>query len=172
MKLLWGILFMSILSACTTSIKDYTSEKPTLVLENYLNGKMIAHGLFMDRFGKVKKRFTVTLNTNWVNGVGILKEDFDWSDGKKTQRIWTVTKLANGTYEGTAADVVGKAIGETAGNAFHWTYTMDLDVDGTNYKVNFDDWMYLITDKIMINKAVMSKFGFTLGEILITFYKD
>ncbi len=171
MKLIWGILIMSLLSACSTSIKDYQNEKPTLVLENYLNGKMIAHGLFMDRFGKVKKRFTVSLDTTWAGNVGTLKEDFDWSDGTKTQRIWTVTKQSDGTYTGTAADVVGKAIGTTAGNAFHWTYTMDLDVDGSNYKVNFDDWMYLINDKIMINKAVMSKFGFTLGEVLITFYR-
>jgi Protein of unknown function (DUF3833) len=171
MKLILGVLIMSILSACTTSIKDYQNEKPALVLENYLNGKMIAHGLFMDRFGKVKKRFTVSLDTSWVKNVGTLKEDFDWSDGTKTQRIWTVTKKSDGRYQGTAADVVGVAMGETAGNAFHWTYTMDLDVDGSKYKVNFDDWMYLINDKIMINKAVMSKFGITLGEVLITFYK-
>ncbi len=172
MKILWGILIMSLLSSCTTSIKEYELEKPALVLENYLNGKMMAHGLFMDRFGKVKKRFTVHLNTTWAGPVGTLQEDFDWSDGTKTQRIWTISKQADGKYKGTAADVDGFATGETAGNAFHWTYTMNLDVDGTVYKVNFDDWMYLLTDKVMMNKAVMSKFGIRLGEVLITFYKD
>ncbi len=171
MKLILGVLIMSILSACTTSIKDYQNEKPALVLENYLNGKMIAHGLFMDRFGKVKKRFTVSLDTTWAGNVGTLKEDFDWSDGTKTQRVWTITKTGDGKYKGTAADVDGDALGESAGNTFHWSYTMNLDVDGSIYKVSFDDWMYLVNDKILINKAVMSKFGIRLGEVLITFYK-
>jgi Protein of unknown function (DUF3833) len=31
--------------------------------------------------------------------------------------------------------------------------------------------MYLIDNKIMINKAVMSKFGFRLGEVLLSFTK-
>ena len=105
MKLILGVLFMSLLSACTTSITDYQSEKPALVLENYLNGKMTAHGLFMDRSGKVKKRFTVFLDTTWAGNIGTLKEDFEWSDGTKTQRIWTITKTAEGKYTGTAADV-------------------------------------------------------------------
>jgi Protein of unknown function (DUF3833) len=171
MKLILGVLIMSLFTACTTSIKDYASEKPALVLENYLNGKMTAHGLFMDRFGKVKKRFTVLLDSTWIDNVGTLKENFDWSDGRKTQRIWTITKTAEGKYTGTAADVDGFATGESSGNAFHWTYTMNLDVDGSIYKVSFDDWMYLINDKVLINKAVMSKFGIRLGEVLITFYK-
>ena len=72
---------LGFLAFTLTSYKDYQSEKPALVLENYLNGKMTAHGLFMDRFGKVKKRFTVSLDTTWAGNVGTLKEDFDWSDG-------------------------------------------------------------------------------------------
>ncbi len=171
MKLLWGIFFMSILSACSTSIKIYENEQPRLILENYLNGKMIAHGLFMDRSGKVKKRFTVILNTVWKEGTGTMSEDFSWSDGTKSQRIWTIVKKSDDLYEGTASDVVGKAIGRTSGNAFHWSYTLQLDVDGSLWNVEFDDWMYLIDDKVMINKATMSKFGFKLGEVLISFTK-
>jgi hypothetical protein len=67
--------------------------------------------------------------------------------------------------------VVGQAQGETRGNAFHWTYTLSLPVDGTVYEVQFDDWMYLMTDKVMLNKATMSKFGVRLGEVTLSFFK-
>jgi len=31
--------------------------------------------------------------------------------------------------------------------------------------------MYLITPKVMLNKAKMSKFGIELGEVTLSFYK-
>jgi hypothetical protein len=37
--------------------------------------------------------------------------------------------------------------------------------------VQFDDWMYLMSDKVMLNKAVMSKFGVRLGEVTLSFSK-
>jgi hypothetical protein len=37
--------------------------------------------------------------------------------------------------------------------------------------VQFDDWMYLIDDKVMLNKAEMSKFGIRLGEVTLSFIK-
>jgi hypothetical protein len=38
--------------------------------------------------------------------------------------------------------------------------------------VQFDDWMYLMDDRVMLNKAVMSKFGLRLGEVTLTFVKS
>ena len=38
-------------------------------------------------------------------------------------------------------------------------------------EVQFDDWMYLMTDTVMLNKAVMSKFGIRLGEVTLSFSK-
>jgi hypothetical protein len=37
--------------------------------------------------------------------------------------------------------------------------------------VQFDDWMYLMDDKVMLNKAEMSKFGIRLGEVTLSFIK-
>jgi hypothetical protein len=46
-----------------------------------------------------------------------------------------------------------------------------LPVDGKVYDVQFDDWMYLMTDSVMLNKATMRKFGVTLGEVTLSFTK-
>ncbi|PTT81920.1 DUF3833 domain-containing protein, partial [Pelomonas sp. HMWF004] len=126
---------------------------------------------FTDRAGKVQRRFVVKLQGRWQGDVGTLEEDFIYSDGKTERRVWTITSLGGGRYKGTAADVIGEAAGEARGNALRWSYTLRLPVDNTTYDVQFDDWMYLMDDKVMLNKAAMSKFGFHLGDVTLSFYK-
>ena len=41
----------------------------------------------------------------------------------------------------------------------------------STYEVQFDDWMYQMDDKVMLNRATMSKFGIELGEVLLSFRK-
>ena len=160
------------LSGCgSPQISDYANEKPTLELRDYFNGTLDAYGVFTDRSGKVIKRFTVVITCNWQGDEGMLNEDFNYSDGTRQTRIWRLKRLADGSYRGRADDVVGQADGQQRGNAFNWTYTMALPVDGKVYEVQFDDWMYLVTDKVMLNKATMRKFGWRLGEVTLSFTK-
>jgi hypothetical protein len=102
---------------------------------------------------------------------GVLDEDFTYSDGTKQKRVWRLQRSADGSYVGRADDVVGIANGQERGNDFQWGYTLNLPVDGKVYEVQFDDWMYLMTDKVMLNKATMSKFGIKLGEVTLSFTK-
>jgi hypothetical protein len=150
---------------------DYASEKPVLDLKTYFNGDITAHGLFTDRSGKVVRRFTVDMKCSWQGDDGVLDERFSYSDGEKQRRVWRLKKLPDGRYTGTADDVIGIAQGQSSGNAFQWSYTLRLPVDGKTYDVQFDDWMYLMDENVMLNKAVMSKFGVRLGEVTLSFYK-
>lgn len=160
------------LSGCATQdIAAYTNEKPVLDLAQYFNGTLDAYGVFTDRSGAVVKRFTVVMVCTWNGNQGVLDEDFTYSDGTKQRRIWKLTKLADGRYTGRADDVVGEAQGQAWGNSFYWTYTLNLPVGEKTYEVQFDDWMYLMTDKVMLNKATMSKFGVKLGEVTLSFTK-
>lgn len=164
------------LTSCSApQVSQYASEKPSLDLSEYFSGTIDAYGIFTDRSGEVKKRFTVLIEANWVirdgKKVGTLDESFEYSDGVKQKRVWTLTETSPGNYIGRADDVVGDAQGQLAGNALNWTYTLALPVDGTVYHVQFNDWMYLITPKVMLNKAKMSKFGIDLGEVTLSFYK-
>jgi hypothetical protein len=102
----------------------------------------------------------------------VLDEHFSYSDGQKDRRIWRLTKHADGRYTGTADDVVGTASGRAVGNAFQWAYTLKLPVDGKVYEVQFDDWMYLVDERVMLNRATMSKFGIRLGEVTLSFQKQ
>jgi len=160
------------LSGCASQdIQQYATEKPVLDLAEYFNGKVIAHGVFQDRSGQVVRRFVVDMQGTWNGNQGVLDEHFTYSDGSKDRRIWRLTKHADGRYSGTADDVVGPASGQAVGNAFYWTYTLRLPVDGKTYDVRFDDWMYLVDERVMLNRATMSKFGVRLGEVTLSFQK-
>ena len=174
-SILLALCSVFLISCSTPQVSQYAAEKPALDLSEYFSGTIDAYGIFTDRSGEVKKRFTVLIKANWtiVEGkkVGTLDESFEYSDGTKQKRIWTLTELSPGNFSGRADDVVGDAQGQLAGNALNWTYTLALPVDGTIYNVQFNDWMYLITPKVMLNKAKMSKFGIELGEVTLSFYK-
>ncbi len=153
------------------SVQDYVDQKPALDLKTYFNGTVDAWGMFTDRNGKVVKRFTVEMKCQWNNDQGILDEDFVYSDGKTEKRIWKLTDKGNGFFTGTAGDVVGIAEGQTKGNAFNWSYTLALPVDGSVLNVQMDDWMYLMNDRVMLNKARMTKLGIHLGDVTLSFMK-
>jgi Protein of unknown function (DUF3833) len=161
------------LTACSSApqINDYAKELPTFDLKTYFNGMVDGWGIFTDRSGKVVKRFTVTMQCTWKGDEGVLDEDFVYSDGTLQKRIWRMQKFADGRYEGRADDVLGIGNGQQMGNAFRWGYTLNLPVDARVVEVQFDDWMYQMDDKVVINKATMSKFGITLGELVVSFKK-
>jgi len=162
----------ALLGACASPAPaDYAAERPVLDLKEYFNGNITAHGIFTDRSGKVVRRFTVLMKCSWNGDDGILDEGFSYTDGKTERRVWRLKRLPGGRYTGTADDVVGTAQGQAAGNAFQWAYTLRLPVDGSVYEVQFDDWMYLVDERTMLNKAVMSKFGVRLGEVTLAFTK-
>ena len=162
----------ALLGGCATqNIEDYAGQTPVLDLQQYFNGTLDAYGVFTDRSGAVVKRFTVVMVCQWRGDEGTLDEDFSYSDGSKQKRIWHLKKLPDGRYTGTATDVLGTAEGRTRGNAFHWNYTLLLPVDGRTYEMQFDDWMYLMDGRVMLNKASMRKFGLQLGEVTLSFFK-
>lgn len=151
---------------------DYAAERPVLDLKTYFDGRLTAHGIFTDRSGKVVRRFVVEMTGTWKGNQGELDERFTYSDGKTERRVWRLTDEGNGRWSGRADDVVGTAVGVAAGNALNWRYTLRLPVDDKVYDVQFDDWMYLVDERVMLNKAVMSKFGIRLGEVTLSFTRE
>ena len=171
MKIMLAILTLGLAGCASTSVDHYRAEQPALDLKTYLNGTLDAWGMFQGRSGEVKKRFHVVIDAKWNGDTGVLDENFKWSDGTASRRVWTLKKQADGSFRGTADDVVGEAIGEVAGNALRWRYVLELPVDGKTYHVDFDDWMFLMDDKVMMNRSYMTKWGINLGEVTLTFVK-
>lgn len=166
-----GLATLSLTGCASPTPADYASQSPKLDLKQYFNGKLLAHGIVTDRSGKLLQRFTAEITGTWVGDTGTLDERFTYADGRKETRVWTLQRGADGRYTGTAADVLGEARGQAAGNALNWRYTLLLPIEGRTWEVQFDDWMFLVDDQVMLNRAVMSKFGIRLGEVLLSFQK-
>ena len=172
LRLCVTIFLAGVVAGCAgIDVTRYQAQTPALDLRTYFNGTIEGWGIFQDRSGEVVKRFHVTIDASWVGDTGTLDEHFVWADGSKTRRVWTLTDLGNGRYKGQADDVVGAAEGVASGNALRWRYVLALPVDGRVYHVDFDDWMFLMDDQVMLNRSFMSKFGIGLGELTLSFRK-
>jgi hypothetical protein len=170
MKKLILLLCTLLLTSCAmTDVNHYKDVKPVLDLEKYFLGTTDAWGMFQQRDGAVIKRFHVVIEGKKLNGQLVLDEQFKYDDGTTQQRIWRLTKQTDGSWRGVADDVKGEAIGRISGNALHWHYTLMLPVDGTTYEMTMDDWMYLMDEDSMINRASMRKFGIEFGQVTLFF---
>jgi hypothetical protein len=165
------LLAFLVLAGCTTSVRDYAGRAPRLVLEDYFDGPLVAWGIVQNRSGEVTRSFRVDMVGRWDDGTGVLEEDFEWSDGELERRVWTFRKLDAHTYTGTAGDVVGEARGEAFGNALRWRYTLALPWNDGTINVALDDWMWLVQDDVLVNRTVIRKLGFRVGEVTIFFQK-
>ncbi|MEO0465991.1 MAG: DUF3833 domain-containing protein [Pseudomonadota bacterium] len=159
-------------TACVSpSLGDFDTAPRTLVLEEYFEGDTTAYGIFEDRFGKVRRSFKVDITGTIEGNTLTLDERFIYDDGERDTRIWTIDILGGGDYRGTAGDVPGFATGAVNGNAFNWKYKVDLKVGDDTWNVGFDDWMYLLEDGMLMNRAYVTRFGIEIGQVTITFQK-
>jgi len=152
--------------------EDYTNTVPEIKIEEYFLGNVSAWGIFQGRSGIVKRKFTAKMNGSMDGDTLILNEDFSWNDGEKQQRRWIIKKIGDNNYEGTAPDVVGIAKGVSYGSAFKFEYNLLIPFKDKKIKVRFDDWIFKQDDKVAINRAIVSKFGFKVGELTVFFIKD
>lgn len=171
-KLYLCLLMIGLLSSCSSvEVTDYKDTKPTLVLESFLNGPLKASGIVHDFSGKVIRKFNVILDASWQGNEGVINEWFVYDDGETQTRVWQIKALGEGRYSGTAGDIIGTADGQSSGSALRWKYDMLLPVDGEEYQVHFDDWMFLVNDNTIINQSDIIKFGITVAKVTLVIQK-
>jgi hypothetical protein len=152
-------------------VEEFEGREPRFVPEVYFDGKVRAWGIFEDRFGRLRRQFTVGIDGAWDGQALTLTEDFQYDDGKDEQRVWVITKTDTHTYKATADSIVGTAFGRSCGNAIKWHYMFALTVGGRERHVRFDDWMFQQDDDVVINRAKISKWGVEIGSTTIFFQR-
>jgi hypothetical protein len=152
-------------------IEDFAGKQPAMVPETYFLGQTRGWGMFHDRFGNLRRQFTVDMVGEMEGNTLVLREDFTYDDGEQEQLVWRLMPLGNGAYRGTAGDVVGVADGKVVGNAFNWVYELNLKVGNSIWKVAFDDWLFLQSDGVVLNRATATRWGFEIGTLTATFHK-
>jgi hypothetical protein len=169
---------LALIAGCTgkPSFEDPVMTDRTLNLEEFFDGDLVAYGQFQDIFGTVRRQFVVNIHGDWDGERLILTEDFVYEDGSVEQRVWTLVKTGEDSWEGTAPGVIGTATGREDGDRFNWQYEIDLPIPSATgetetLRVTFDDWMWLWADDRLFNRAYVKRFGFDIGDVSISFEK-
>lgn len=172
------LLSTLVLTACSyVDIKSYQMNEPKLVLHEFFNGDLTAHGIIKNRSGEVIRHFNVTMTGTWdENGVGTLAEKFIFNDNSIEYRTWIFTPTTDSKlqqrYSAKANDTLVPSLIDISGNAFFMNYDLLINYQGNDIDVNIDDKMYLVNDHTIINESVMSKYGFEVGYITLTIIKN
>ena len=152
--------------------EDFKNTEPEIKIEKYFEGQVKAWGILQDRKGKVTRQFNANMLGKFENNILTLEEDFFWKDGETQRRVWKIKKIDEHNYIGTAPDVVGEAKGVSYGSAFKFEYNLMIPFKGKNIKIRFDDWIFKQDDKVAINRATLTKFGFKVGELTVFFERN
>lgn len=167
-----------LLAACTgkPSFDDPSLSDRKLNLEEFFDGDVVAYGQFQDVLGTVRRSFVVDVSGEWDGETLRLQEDFVYEDGSTEQRVWTLQKTGPDSWQGTADGVIGVATGQEQDNRFNWQYEIDLPIpaaDGTSetMRVTFDDWMWLLSEDRLFNRAYVKRYGIDIGDVSISFEK-
>ncbi len=163
------LMTILLVSGCgTAAIEDYQGRSPAFAPEAFFDGALTAHGVVKDFSGTAIRHFTADIMGCWSEGVGTLDESFVFDDGEQQTRIWTLTPSGNQTYIGTAGDVIGEGTARWEGNAMFLDYTLRIALEDSTIDVHIDDRMYRISENVVVNESKMRKWGFGVGEILLT----
>ena len=167
------LLSLGLLQSCSSvPVTEYADNSPTMVVEEFFNGSLTAHGIVKDRSGKVTRYFSASIKADWVDGVGTLDEVFKFDDGEEQTRIWKLARDESGSYIGTANDVVGSSTLEVSGNSLFLDYVLRIPYDDGTLDLHIDDRMYLVSDRVLINESVMTKWGVKVGQIALVIEKN
>ena len=160
------------LSACgSVSVEEYAANKPQLVAEEFFNGKLLAHGVVKNRGGQVIRYFSASIDASWSDGIGSLDEKFVFDDGEQQTRLWTLKPTGDNNYVATAGDVIGDGKMKVAGNSVFLDYVLRVPYDGDSIDLRIDDRMYLVSERVLLNESIMTKWGFEVGSILLVIEK-
>jgi hypothetical protein len=161
-----------LLGACASvSVEDYAGNEPQLVAEQFFDGKLVAHGVVKNRGGRVIRYFSASIDASWRDGVGTLDERFVFDDGERQTRVWTLKPTGDNSYIATAGDVIGDGKLKIAGNSLFLDYVLRIPYDGDTLDLRVDDRMYLVSERVLLNESIMTKFGFEVGRIMLVIEK-
>ena len=155
----------------TPDIQRHANTTPTLSVQDFFNGRLVAHGLVKNRSGEVIRHFSADIRASWKNKIGTLDERFIFSDGENQQRIWTLTEQVDGSFSAKANDVIGEHPMFLQGNALFMKYVLKLDYNEGTIDVTVDDRMFLVTENRIINESIFSKFGVKVASVLLVIEK-
>lgn len=156
--------------ACAPARLPAVSEGPAFTPEQWFQGRTVGQGEFRRTFGGVQSRFDMAIQGGWDGRVLTMDETFTSGDGR-WNRVWTITKLAEGRYATRLTTGHGPGTVTAAGNIVHMRYRADAPLLERPFAARFDQTLELRPDGTVLNVADVYKWGLRIGRSTVVFRK-
>lgn len=169
MKIWPGLLGAALLLAGWSNpapVEKFAGAGPQFDPVVFFRGRAHSWGVLENRSGQPTDivRTETSGEAEGADGLHMMQTLYVGSDAPQ-QREWHMRRTGPGTFEATANDMVGTAIGTAAGPAFHWQWTLATAPGNDLKNVVMDQWMYLYDDGSMMNRTTVRKLGIVLIEV-------
>nr|WP_291424204.1 DUF3833 family protein [Acidocella sp.] len=171
-------MFGLALTGCSSmTVSQFVNGHPSMAPDNWMVGAVDGYGAVIDRFNNLQSQFHVCEIGTWnpsaravtlVEHITYLQESRD----KPKNRTWHFVESSHGDWTGTAADVIGTADGEQAGNAWHLVFHQKLPIGGRQVVVKIDDWRFREANSVALDHSIITKLGIRLATVEIAFVKS
>lgn len=177
MKLLTAALFLVVVACVARSYffsfrsqspTDYAQTGPAFSLTQHLNGAIQSEGVIYGPTGRVTNSFVAEMEGTWDGTQGRLREAFTYSNGTTQTREWHLTLGPDGTFTGTADDIIGTATGQISGSTAVIRYKIKLPKASGGHVLTVTDWLYVTENGAILNRSELRKFGIKVAELVAT----
>jgi hypothetical protein len=149
-----------------------TGSRSAFDLLAFFDGPVSAWGVFEDRSGRLRRRFTVDLDGQPAGESITVEETLRFDDGETERRVWLFKRHDGLRFSATGTGIVGRVEGMAAEGGARMRYRLEMRIKGRAVTVDLDDRYYSVDGQRLINRATVSKFGVRLGEVTIVFERD
>ncbi|MFK7791988.1 MAG: DUF3833 family protein [Devosiaceae bacterium] len=157
------------LAGCATIPTAPTVETRPITLVDAFQGRTVGRGLFSVPIAGVERGFDARLNGTRRSVAGnetlTVVEDFFFDDGETDRLTWVFSRTGPNSWVGVREDTVGTARVEETGDAVRLTYVADVVSRGETTRLGFSDIIYRQSDGLVINEAVVTRFGLPVGTV-------
>jgi hypothetical protein len=137
----------------------------------FLEGETLAQGVFEDRYGRLKRRFSVEMRGRGSGNDFTLDEHFTYDDGIEEFRTWRLRRGAGGRFSGRCAESVGDARGWCTRGMARMDATLRLPMGNRALRLHFADAFYRIGADRAFSRSIVSKWCIRVGTVLMVYQK-
>ncbi len=155
----------------TPLVPDKTMQKLVFDPLVYFSGNVKCSGFIADRFGKIRRSFTIDFRGEMNGNKLTVHETMHFNDGEIANRLWHFENVGAGRWLATANDIPGLIDirhGATPRES-RWRYALPLPIGGRAIKLDFEDIMTLTTPDEMTALTNITKFGLRMAQIVSTY---
>ena len=162
------VLLAALLAGCGAplTVADAGQGGPAFDPVRFFTGHVRSWGVLEDRGGAPTSIVTTDCQGTADGADGLrMTQRLTVGGEAPSTREWTMRRTGPGRFEATANDMVGTAVGEASGRAFHWHWTLALSPGNALKNVDMEQWWYLQDDGSMLNRTIVHKLGFVAAEV-------